>query len=220
MERLNSKLYEKYNALKKRKLLNEGLRQKWEAAHKELHDAMKDRVSGLQKDKELLSEKLVDKEDELEKARQDFLEDIRSRDNEILKLKQFMADMTKKNNSTATGSVDRTLEAILENPNPIPPKRNAPQSDSNANRAQLSENATVHQSSPEEESPELECSRRHTCISGNQTKECPSTHMFYLLLQSLVQMKISVNDGTERFSVSVSHEASDLTTTTTAMLTE
>ncbi|KAJ1283289.1 hypothetical protein BS78_03G117200 [Paspalum vaginatum] len=208
MERLDSKLYEKYTALKKRKLLDEGLQQKREAAHKELHDALKDRVSGLQKDKEELSEKLADKEDELEKARQDFLEDIRSRDSEILKLKQLLADMTEKNNSTVTGSADQTPEAILENPNPISPKRNTPLSDSNAKRVQLSENATVPHSIPDEESLEVRCSRNHACTSGNGTKECPNTHMFHLMLQSLVRMKVSVNDGTERFSVSVSHEAS------------
>jgi hypothetical protein len=43
--------------------------------------------------------------------------------------------------------------------------------------------------------------------SGNETNECPSAHMFHLLLQSLVRMKVTVDDGTEGFSVSVSHEA-------------
>lgn len=44
--------------------------------------------------------------------------------------------------------------------------------------------------------------------SGNRTTEIRSANMLSLLLQSLVRMKISVNDGTEIFSVSVSHEAS------------
>jgi hypothetical protein len=44
--------------------------------------------------------------------------------------------------------------------------------------------------------------------SGNGTNEILSARMFHLLLQSLVRMKISVNDGTEMFSVSVCHEAS------------
>ena len=43
--------------------------------------------------------------------------------------------------------------------------------------------------------------------SGNETNKCPSAHMFHLLLQSLVRMKVTVDDGAERFSVSVSHEA-------------
>ena len=43
--------------------------------------------------------------------------------------------------------------------------------------------------------------------SGNEANECPSIHMFCLLLQSLVRMKVTVDDGTERFSVSVSPEA-------------
>jgi len=43
--------------------------------------------------------------------------------------------------------------------------------------------------------------------SGNEITECPSAHMFHLLLQSLVRMKFTVDDGTEKFSVSVSHEA-------------
>lgn len=215
MERLDSKFHEKYNALKKRKLIDEGLQQKREAAHKELHDAMKDMVSGLQKDKEELSEKLADKEDELEKARQDFLEDIKSRDSEILKLKQLMVEMTEKNNSTTAGSTDQAPEVIVENPNPTSPKRKTPQSDSKAERAQLRENATVLHTSPVEESPGVECSRRHTCIAGNGAQECSRALMFHLLLQTLVRMKISVNDGTERFSVSVSHEASGYSFTLT-----
>ena len=44
--------------------------------------------------------------------------------------------------------------------------------------------------------------------SGNGTNEMPSAHMLCSLLQSLVRMKISVNDETEIFSISVSHEAS------------
>jgi hypothetical protein len=44
--------------------------------------------------------------------------------------------------------------------------------------------------------------------SGNETNECPRAHMLHLLLQSLVRMKVTVDDGTERFSVSVCHEAS------------
>jgi len=43
--------------------------------------------------------------------------------------------------------------------------------------------------------------------SGNEINECPSAHMFHLLLQSLVRMKLTVDDGTEKFSVSVSHDA-------------
>ena len=44
--------------------------------------------------------------------------------------------------------------------------------------------------------------------SGNGTKEIRGAHMLCSLLQSLVRMKISVNDETEIFSISVSHEAS------------
>ncbi|CAN6273289.1 unnamed protein product [Urochloa humidicola] len=73
---MERKFYDKYTALKKRKLLDEGLERKREAELKELYDALKDWVGGLEKDKEELSEKLANKEDELEKARQDFLEDI------------------------------------------------------------------------------------------------------------------------------------------------
>ena len=36
---------------------------------------------------------------------------------------------------------------------------------------------------------------------------CITAHMFHLLLQSLVRMKVTVDDGAERFSVSVSHDA-------------
>ena len=43
--------------------------------------------------------------------------------------------------------------------------------------------------------------------SGNEITECPSAHMFHLLLQSLARMKLTVDDGTERFSVSFYHEA-------------
>ncbi|CAD6245784.1 unnamed protein product [Miscanthus lutarioriparius] len=206
MERLDSKFYQKYTALKKRKLLDEGLERKREAELKELYDAMKDWTSELKKDNDELKEKLVDKEDELEKARQEFLEDIRTRDSEILRLKQLLDEKAEKNNSTATGSPGLTPEAILEKSTPMLPKRKTPLSHGKVKRVQLIENAP--HSSPTEESQELECSRRHSCISGNGTNEIPSARMFHLLLQSLVRMKISVNDGTEMFSVSVCHEAS------------
>jgi len=76
---MERKFYEKYTSLKKRKLLDEGLERKREEELKELYDAMKDWVRGLEKDKEELSELLADNEDELEKARQDFLADIRGK---------------------------------------------------------------------------------------------------------------------------------------------
>ncbi|RCV23950.1 hypothetical protein SETIT_5G046100v2 [Setaria italica] len=205
---MERKFYEKYTALKKRKLLDEGLERKREEQLKELYDAMKDWVGGLEKDKEELSEKLADKEDELEKAREEFLEDLRAKDSEILRLKKLLDEQIEKNNSTATRSVDQTPEAIQANPTQMSPKRKTPQSNCNTKRVQLSENASIPHSSLEDESQELECSRRYTCISGNETNECPSAHMFHLLLQSLVRMKVTVDDGTERFSVSVCHEAS------------
>jgi len=96
MERLDSKLHQKYTALKKRKLLDEGLERKREAELKELYDAMKDRISELEKDNDELNEKLADKEDELDKARQEFLEDIRTRDGEILRLKQLLDKKSEK----------------------------------------------------------------------------------------------------------------------------
>lgn len=186
MEQLDYKFHEKYTALKKRKLLDEGLERKREAELNELYDAMKDWVSELRKDNAELNEKLVEKQDELEKARQEFLEDIRTRDAEILKLKQLLDEKAEKNNSTATGFPCLAPEAVLENSTPLSPKRKSPFS----------------------HGKQLECSGRHTRISGNRTTEIRSAHMLSLLLQSLVRMKISVNDGTEIFSVSVSHEAS------------
>nr|CAB3476855.1 unnamed protein product [Digitaria exilis] len=202
---MERKFYEKYTALK-RKLLDEGLERKREAELKELLDAMKDWVSGLEKDKEELSEKLADKEDELEKTRQDFLVDIRARDSEILRLKQLLDEKTEKNNSTATQSVEQA-QVIQENPTRVSPRRKTPQSSSKAKRVLWTENTDISQ--------EQECSRRHTCLTGNGTNECPSAHMFHLLLQSLVRMKITVHDGTEGFLVSVSHEATGYSFTLT-----
>ncbi|CAO2207852.1 unnamed protein product [Urochloa humidicola] len=207
---MERKFYEKYTTLKKRKLLDEGLERKREAELKELYDALKDWVSGLEKDKEELSEKLADKEDELEKARQDFLQDIRARDTGILRLKKLLDEKTEKNNCTATRSVDQTPGVIQENPIPVSPKRKTPQSNS-TKRVQLNERTVIPHSSLEDKSQELECSRRYTCNSGNGTDECPSAHMFHLLVQSLVRMKFTVEDGT----VSVSHEASGYSFTLT-----
>ncbi|CAL4978375.1 unnamed protein product [Urochloa decumbens] len=211
---MERRFYDKYTALKKRKLLDEGLERKREAELKELYDALKDWVSGLEKDKEELSEKLANKEDELEKARQDFLEDIRARDSEILRLKKLLDEKTEKNNCTAPRSVDQTPGVIQENPTPVSPKRKTPQSNS-TKRVQLNEHTVIPHSCLEDESQELECSRRYACAAGNGTNECPSAHMFHLLLQSLVRMKITVEDGTERFSVLVSHEASGYSFTLT-----
>ncbi|CAN6244939.1 unnamed protein product [Urochloa humidicola] len=210
---MERKFYDKYTALKKRKLLDEGLERKREAELKELYDALKDWVSGLEKDKEELSEKLANKEDELEKARQDFLEDIGARDTEILRLKNLLDEKTEKNNCTAPRSVDQTPGVIQENPTPVSPKRKTPQSN-NTKRVQLNKRTVIPQSL-DDESQELECSRRYACTAGNETNECPSAHMFHLLLQSLVRMKVTVEDGTESFSVLVSHEASGYSFTLT-----
>ncbi|XP_062208428.1 uncharacterized protein LOC133909898 isoform X2 [Phragmites australis] len=207
MEKVHDMIYEKYNALKKRKLVDEVLEPKREAELKEFYDAMKEWVSDLQKEKEELYEKLGDKQDQLEKARMDYLEDIRAKDNEILRLKLLLAEKIDKNNSTATVSLNRTPEAIPENSTPILPAKKTPQSNSKAKRVRLSEKAILPCISSEEEARKQECSRRHTCISGNGANECPSLHMLHLLLESLVRLKISLNNDTERFSVSVSHEA-------------
>ncbi|RLM92358.1 hypothetical protein C2845_PM08G08470 [Panicum miliaceum] len=150
---MERKFYEKYTSLKKRKLLDEGLERKREQELKELYDAMKDWVRGLEKDKEELSEKLADKEDDLEKVRQDFLADIQTRDSEILRLKQLLDEKTEKNNSTAR-SVDQTPEVIHENPTRMSPRRKTPQSNIRAKRVQLSENTAIPHSSLEEESQE------------------------------------------------------------------
>ncbi|NP_001136861.1 uncharacterized protein LOC100217013 [Zea mays] len=213
MERFDSKFHEKYTVLKKRKLLDEGLERKREAELKELYDAMKDWVSELKKDNAELNDKLMEKQDELEKARQEFLEDILTRDTEILRLKQLLDEKAEKNNSTASGFHCLTPEAILENSTSMSPKRKTPLSHGKEKRVQLSENAP--HSSPAKESQELVCSRRRTCIRGNGTNEIRSAHMLRLLLQSLVRMKVSVNDESEIFSVSVSHEASGYSFTLT-----
>ncbi|CAD6232002.1 unnamed protein product [Miscanthus lutarioriparius] len=213
MERLDSKFHGKYTALKKRKLLDEGMERKREAELKELYDAMKDWISDLNKNNAELNEKLVEKQDELEKTRQEFLEDIHTRDSEILRLKQLLDEKAEKSNSKATGLLGRTPESILENSTPMSPKRKTPLSHGKVKRVQLSENAP--HSSPTEESQELECSIRHMCISGNGTNEIRGAHMLCSLLQSLVRMKISVNDETEIFSISVSHEASGYSFTLT-----
>ncbi|CAO2198326.1 unnamed protein product [Urochloa humidicola] len=206
---MERKFYDKYIALKKRKLLDEGAERKRESELKELYDVMKECISGLEKDKEELSEKLANKEDELEKARQDFLEDIRARDTENFRLKKLLDEKTVKNNSADTRSVDQTPGVIQENPTRVSPTRKTPQSNS-SKRVQLNEPTVIPHSSLEEESQDILqlSSRRYTCTSGNGTNKCPSAHMFHLLLQSLVRMKFTVEDGIERFSVSVSHEAS------------
>ncbi|AQK89334.1 titan9 [Zea mays] len=152
MEQLDYKFHEKYTALKKRKLLDEGLERKREAELNELYDAMKDWVSELRKDNAELNEKLVEKQDELEKARQEFLEDIRTRDAEILKLKQLLDEKAEKNNSAATGFPCLAPEAVLENSTPLSPKRKTPFSHGKVKRVQLSED--VHHSSPAEEKSE------------------------------------------------------------------
>nr|CAB3474319.1 unnamed protein product [Digitaria exilis] len=163
---MERKFYDKYNAFKKRKLLDEGLERKQEEERKELYDAMKDWISGLEKDKEELNQKLSDKEDELDKARHDLLADIRARDSEILRLKQLLDEKTKTGNCTAIRSVEQTPEVIWENPTRISPRRKTKQSNIKEKRVHLNENTAISHSSHEEESQEQECSRRHTFITG------------------------------------------------------
>uniref|UniRef100_A0A0A8YZF9 DUF7806 domain-containing protein n=1 Tax=Arundo donax TaxID=35708 RepID=A0A0A8YZF9_ARUDO len=157
----------------------------------------------------------MDKQDQLERALMDHHEDTRAKENEILRLKLLLAEKTDKNNSKATESVNRTPEDLPENSTPILPAKKIPQSNSRAKGVRLSEKAIPPCSSSEEEAQELECSGRNTCISGNGTNECPSLHMFHLLLESLVRMKISLNNGTEGFSISFFHEASGYSFTLT-----
>ncbi|KAF8766267.1 hypothetical protein HU200_007781 [Digitaria exilis] len=212
---MERKFYDKYNAFKKRKLLDEGLERKQEEERKELYDAMKDWISGLEKDKEELNQKLSDKEDELDKARHDLLADIRARDSEILRLKQLLDEKTKTGNCTAIRSVEQTPEVIWENPTRISPRRKTKQSNIKEKRVHLNENTAISHSSHEEESQEVSCLTSVFVDSGNEPNERPSMHMFHLLLQSLVRMKVTVHDGTEGFLVSVSHEASGYSFTLT-----
>ncbi|KAF8748425.1 hypothetical protein HU200_012915 [Digitaria exilis] len=98
---------------------------------------MKDWISGLEKDKEELNQKLSDKEDELDKARHDLLADIRARDSEILRLKQLLDEKTKTGNCTAIRSVEQTPEVIWENPTRISPRRKTKQSNIKEKRVTL-----------------------------------------------------------------------------------
>jgi hypothetical protein len=80
-----------------------------------------------------------------------------AKDSEILRLKKLLDEQIEKNNSTATGSVDQTPEAIHEKPTEMSPRRKTPQSNINTKRVQLSENASIPHRSLEEESQEVSC---------------------------------------------------------------
>ncbi|RLM91612.1 hypothetical protein C2845_PM08G09560 [Panicum miliaceum] len=77
------------------------------------------------------------------------------------------------------------------------PRRKTPQSNIRAKRVQLSENTAIPHSSLEEESQE-----------GMNKRMFQSSYVS-LAASIFIRMKVTVDDGTERFSVSVSHEATE-----------
>ncbi|EAZ10467.1 uncharacterized protein [Oryza sativa Japonica Group] len=217
MEQLNAKLYDKYTALKKRKLLDEGLDQKRAADIKELQQAMKDWVADLQGENERLIAKLTQKEQQLVEVQTLLLDETRKTkelNSEILKLQCLLAEKNDANH-IATGSPDTTAEMIIENQTPIPPAKKTPKSKSRERNIHFIEKATVPCNGFQEEGRDLDSCRRHMSISGSATEESSSTCMFHMLAESVVGMKFSVKNQTEGFSLSVSHEASGYSFTLT-----
>ncbi|KAL6627697.1 hypothetical protein ACP70R_031423 [Stipagrostis hirtigluma subsp. patula] len=202
----------KYKKLKKRKLA-ESLDPKREEQFKKLFDALKDQLLEFEKHNERLQDELSNTQAELKKTREEFLENNKAKDKEILRLKHLLAEETEKNKSTAAGSPDATAQVIVQNPNPISPARKTPESNSTM-KLRSRQKAVVPCSNSVEEARGLDFSRRDTCISGNATNERSIAH-FQSLVESLVHMKISINSESERFSLSVSHEASGYSFTLT-----
>uniref|UniRef100_A0A0E0JGY5 DUF7806 domain-containing protein n=1 Tax=Oryza punctata TaxID=4537 RepID=A0A0E0JGY5_ORYPU len=210
MEQLNAKLYDKYTALKKRKLLDEGLDQKRAADIKELQQAMKDWVAELQSENERLIAKLTQKEQQLVEAQTLLLDETRKTkelNSENLRLQCLLAEKNDANH-TATGSPDRTTEMILENQTPISPVKKTPKSNSRERNMRSIEKAIVPHDGFQEEGRQLDCCRRHMGTSGSVTEESSSTCIFHMLTESIVGMKFEVKNKKEGFSLSVSHEAS------------
>ncbi|BAF19190.1 uncharacterized protein [Oryza sativa Japonica Group] len=210
MEQLNAKLYHRYTALKKRKLLDEGLDQKRAADINELRQAMKDWVAELQSENERLVAKLTQKEQQLVEAQTLLLDETRKTkelNSEILKLQCLLAEKNDANH-IATGSPDTTAEMTIENQTPISPAKKTPKSNSRERNIRSIEKAIVPRNGFQEEGRDLDSCRRHMSISGSATEESSSTCMFHLLAESMVGMKFSVKNETEGFSLSVSHEAS------------
>ncbi|KAF0897850.1 hypothetical protein E2562_001577 [Oryza meyeriana var. granulata] len=213
MEQLNAKLYDKYKALKKRKLLDEGLDQKRSADIKELQQAMKDWVSELQSENERLIARLTQKEQQLVETQTLLLDKTRKIEelnSEMSRLQCLLAEKNDANHHTAIGSPDTAAEMILENQTPVSPAKNTPKSNIRERNMRSMEKAIVARSSFQEEGREPDCCRRHKGISGSATEESSSTCMFHMLTESIVGMKFSVKNKTEGFSLSVSHEASGI----------
>ncbi|XP_006644049.1 uncharacterized protein LOC102708379 [Oryza brachyantha] len=209
MEPLNAKLYDKYNALKKRKLLDEGLEQKRDADMKELHQALKDWISELQSENERLIAQLTQKEQQLVEAKTLLLDETRKTkelNSEILNLQCVLAE--KNDHHAASGSPATTTETILGNQTPISPTMKTAKSNSRKKNMRSIEKTSVPRNGFQEEGRYLDCCTRHMGISGSATEESSSTCMFHMLTESIVGMKFSVQNKTEGFSLSVSHEAS------------
>uniref|UniRef100_A0A0E0DZT0 Uncharacterized protein n=1 Tax=Oryza meridionalis TaxID=40149 RepID=A0A0E0DZT0_9ORYZ len=168
MEQLNAKLYHKYTALKKRKLLDEGLDQKRAADINELRQAMKDWVAELQSENERLVAKLTQKEQQLVEAHTLLLDETRKTNelnSEILKLQCLLAEKNDANH-IATGSPDATAEMTIENQTPISPAKKTPKSNSRERNIRSIEKAIVPRNGFQEEGRDKtyehlrECDRR------------------------------------------------------------
>uniref|UniRef100_A0A0D9UZJ4 DUF7806 domain-containing protein n=1 Tax=Leersia perrieri TaxID=77586 RepID=A0A0D9UZJ4_9ORYZ len=216
MEQLNTKLYAKYTALKKRKLLDEGLDQKREADIREFHQAMKDLVGEHEIQIETLSSELTQKEQQLVESQKIILDQtlkINKLDSEILRLQCLLAEKNDASHHAATP--DTTTEMITENQTPLSRANGTPKSNSKRKSMRSTEKTTASHGSFLEEARELDCCRRHGDNSGSGTEESSSIRAFNMLAELLGGMKISMKNETEGFSFSFSHEASGYSFTLT-----
>ncbi|KAG8045195.1 hypothetical protein GUJ93_ZPchr0008g11402 [Zizania palustris] len=219
MEQLNAKLYDKYTALKKRKLLDEDLERKRDADIKELFQAMKDWASEVQSENEQLVAKLAQKEQQLAEVRTLLLDETQKTkelDSEILRLQCRLAEKNDANQPTATESpIDTTPETIIENQTLVSHAKKISVSNKKKKNICSTEKDIDPHSSFRDEDRELDCCGRHLGMPGSGTEESCSTCVFRMLVESLVDMKFSMKNEIEGISLSVSHEASGYSFTLT-----
>nr|CAD1833409.1 unnamed protein product [Ananas comosus var. bracteatus] len=189
MEQLNSKLYEKYKNLKKRKLFEEEWDQKRDAEIRNYQLATEDLIEELKKENERLYGELSSLQEQYAETEKILLEESRKTkelSSEVGRLQILLSQKKDTNDSTLIRSLNITPEARSKKAFTVSPEKKTP------NHAPI----------------KPDCCRGYMDNTEGGTGKSSDMCVFHTLIEFLVGMKFSVGIQTEELCLSVIHEKS------------
>nr|CAD1833414.1 unnamed protein product [Ananas comosus var. bracteatus] len=209
MEQLNSKLYEKYKNLKKRKLFEEEWDQKRDAEIRNYQLATEDLIEELRKENERLYGELSSLQEQYAETEKILLEESRKTkelSSEVGRLQILLSQKKDTNDGTLIRSPNITPEARSKKAFTVSPEKKTPNSCSNKGGSQ--QEVVVAHYNCQEKHNMPDCCRGYMDNTEGGTGKSSIMCVFHTLIEFLVGMKFSVGIQTEELCLSVIHEKS------------